>query len=173
MKNKPGTSKNPTNEPSAWRFDPPSPAIVVSESPEALFGRAAGLHQGGQLDLAEPLYRELLALQPDNGDALHLYGVLRYQQRDPAAAVPLIQAALKFIPANIFAWRLGLALLRLNRFQAALEAFTRSKSPDFAEALSKRAKLCRHSRQRKPAASTVLCATGQTMPRHSIVVALH
>jgi len=140
MKNKSGTN-NGTNEPAAWRFDPPSPTAMSGESPEALFSRAAGLHQSGQLDLAEPLYRELLALQPENGDALHLYGVLRYQQRDPAAAVPLIQAALKFIPGNIFAWiGLGQALLRLNRFDEALGTFDRALEikPDFAEALSKR-----------------------------------
>ena len=109
VKNKPGT----INEPGAWRFAAPSPTALSGESPVALFGRAAGLHQSGQLDLAGPLYRELLALQPENGDALHLLGVLLYQQRDPAAAVRLIEAALQFIPGNIFAWvGLGLALLR-------------------------------------------------------------
>ena len=91
--------------------------------------------------LAEPLYRELLALQPDNGDALHLLGVLRYQQRDPAAAVPLIEAALKIIPGNIYARvGLGLALLRLNRFDEALDTFDRALAikPDYAEALTRR-----------------------------------
>ncbi len=137
VKNKPGT----INEPGAWRFAAPSPTALSGESPEALFGRAAGLHQSGQLDLAEPLYRELLALQPENGDALHLLGVLLYQQRDPAAAVRLIEAALQFIPGNIFAWvGLGLALLRLNRFEEALNSFDRALEikPDYAEALSKR-----------------------------------
>lgn len=117
------------------------PGTINAINTEALLGRAAGLHQSGQLELAEPLYRELLALQPENGDALHLYGVLRYQQRDPAAAVPLIEAALRFIPGNIFAWvGLGQALLRLNRFAEALARFDHALAlkPDFAEAHSKR-----------------------------------
>jgi predicted TPR repeat methyltransferase len=136
MKNRPDT-----NNPGTWRFDPPSPTATPDESPEALLSRAASLHQSGQFELAEPLYRQLLAIQPDNGDALHLLGVLRYQQRDPAAAVPLIEAALKIIPANIHAHTgLGLALLRLGRVEEALASFDRALEikPDNAEALSKR-----------------------------------
>ncbi|MCB1598026.1 MAG: tetratricopeptide repeat protein [Gammaproteobacteria bacterium] len=138
MKNRPGTD-NGTN--SSWNFEPPSATAMSGESPEALLSRAAGLHQSGQLDLAEPLYRELLGLQPGNGDALHLLGVLRYQQRDPAAAVQLIEAALKIIPDNIHARTgLGLALLRLNRHEAALDSFDRALAikPDFADALTRR-----------------------------------
>jgi predicted TPR repeat methyltransferase len=112
-----------------------------TNNPAELLSRAAALHQGGQLEAAEPLYRAVLAHQSDNGDALHLLGVLRYQQRDPEAAVPLIEAALRIIPDNIFAWvGLGLALLRLHRFDAALESFDRALAikPDYAEALTRR-----------------------------------
>jgi predicted TPR repeat methyltransferase len=136
MKNKPGPNNGPT-----WRFDPPSPTTMSGDSPAEMLSRAVALHQGGQLEAAEPLYRAALALQPHNGDALHLLGVLRYQQRDPAAAVPLIEAALEIIPGNIFAWTgLGLALMRLGRFSEALETFDRALAikPDFAEALCKR-----------------------------------
>ena len=129
------------NEPGNWGFDLPSSSALTGENPEALFSRAAGLHQGGQLELAEPLYRELLALQPGHGDALHLLGVLRYQQRDPEAAVPLIEAALKIIPENPVAWAgLGLALLKLNRFEEALSSFeqTLSIKPDHTDALTRR-----------------------------------
>jgi predicted TPR repeat methyltransferase len=135
MKNKPGTN-NPT-----WRFDPPSATTIQGESPAELLSRAVALHQGGQLEAAEPLYRAALALQPNHGDALHLLGVLRYQQRDPVAAVPLIEAALKIIPGNIHAWvGLGLALLKLSRFDEALDVFDRALAiqPDFAEALARR-----------------------------------
>lgn len=134
MKNRPGTD-------SSRSFKPRSPTSMSGESPEALLSRAAGLHQSGQLDLAEPLYRELLRLQPGNGDALHLLGVLRYQQRDPAAAVPLIEAALKIIPDNIHARTgLGLALLRLNRYEEALASLDQALAikPDFADALTRR-----------------------------------
>ena len=129
------------NEPGTWSFDSPLSTAATGESPEELFNRAAGLHQSGQLELAEPLYRELLALQPEHGDALHLLGVLRYQQRDPAAAVPLIEAALKIIPKNAVAWTgLGLALLKLDRIQEALDNFDRALTlqPNHADTLTRR-----------------------------------
>jgi predicted TPR repeat methyltransferase len=129
------------NEPGTWQFDPASSAVLSGESPATLFSRAAALHQSGQLEPAEPLYRAVLAQQPDHADTLHLLGVLRYQQRDPAAAVPLIEAALKGIPGNIYARvGLGLALLKLNRFEEALEAFDRALAikADYAEALTRR-----------------------------------
>ncbi|MCL4791753.1 MAG: tetratricopeptide repeat protein [Gammaproteobacteria bacterium] len=134
MKNRPGTN-------SSRSFEPPSATARSGESPEALLSQAAGLHQSGQLDLAEPLYRELLRLQPGHGDALHLLGVLRYQQRDPVAAVQLIEAALKIIPDNIHARTgLGLALLRLNRYEEALASLDQALAikPDFADALTRR-----------------------------------
>jgi predicted TPR repeat methyltransferase len=142
MKNKPGTNSGANSSAdSSWSFEPPSATAMSGESPAALLGRAAGLHQSGQLDLAEPLYRELLTLQPENGDALHLLGVLRYQRRDPEAAVPLIEAALKYIPGNIHARTgLGLALLRLNRYEEALDSFDRALAvkADFSDALTRR-----------------------------------
>ncbi|MEZ5563493.1 MAG: tetratricopeptide repeat protein [Gammaproteobacteria bacterium] len=134
MKNKSGTD-------SPWQFDSPLSTAIPGESPAEMLSRAAGLHQSGQLEAAEPLYREVLARQADNGDALHLLGVLRYQQRDPAAAVPLIEAALKLIPGNIYAWvGLGLPLLKLGRFSEALDSFDQALTikPDYAEALNKR-----------------------------------
>ncbi|MEZ5565462.1 MAG: tetratricopeptide repeat protein [Gammaproteobacteria bacterium] len=115
--------------------------MVMVESPDTIFSRAATLHQAGHLDQAEPLYRAVLEQQPKHGDALHLLGVLHYQQRDPAAAVPLIEAALRIIPGNAQAHAgLGLALLRLNRLEEALAAFDRALvlKPDFDQALSRR-----------------------------------
>jgi predicted TPR repeat methyltransferase len=139
MKNKSGTI-NVTDGPT-WHFDAPLSTVIPGESPAEMLNRAATLHQGGQMEAAEPLYRSVLALQPDNGDALHLLGVLHYQQRNPDAAVPLIEAALQIIPDNIHARiNLGLALLKLKRFDEALDAFDRALAvkPDHAESLTRR-----------------------------------
>ena len=36
-------------------------------------------HQGGRLQVAEQLYRQVLQVEPKNADALHLLGVLAHQ----------------------------------------------------------------------------------------------
>ena len=56
--------------------------------------RAAALHQSGQLREAETLYRGVLAVRPDQFDALHLLGVLKQQTGEPAEALKLIGKAL-------------------------------------------------------------------------------
>lgn len=103
--------------------------------------RAVGFHQQGQLDLAEPLYREVLARAPAHFDALHLLGVLQYQKGRYEAAVELIGNALKLSSSQPAAHsNLGLALQKLGRPQEALASFDRALAlrPDYAEALNNR-----------------------------------
>src|SRR5690348_15829779 len=52
-------------------------------------------HQHGQLKDAETLYRHVLAVRPDNFDALHFCGVLLYQRGDYPGALGLIERSLK------------------------------------------------------------------------------
>jgi hypothetical protein len=51
-------------------------------------------HQHGWLDPAARMYHDILAVQPDHADALHLLGVVLLQQGDAARAVPLIDGAI-------------------------------------------------------------------------------
>lgn len=55
-------------------------------------------HQQGQFDRAEPVYREVLAEQPGNPDALHFLGLLLHQKGDSKRAVQLIAQALEVCP---------------------------------------------------------------------------
>ncbi len=55
-------------------------------------------HQAGQLAQAEPLYRQILAQQPQNADALHYLGVLASQAGRNDVAVDLIRQALALKP---------------------------------------------------------------------------
>src|SRR5579883_449047 len=47
-------------------------------------------HQAGRLDEAESLYRQVLAIEPDNADCLHLLGMLADQKGRSDEAIGLI-----------------------------------------------------------------------------------
>ena len=94
-------------------------------------------HQAGQLDRASVLYRQVLALQPNEAEALHLLGVLRHQQGNSQEAVELIAKAIAIKP-DIADWHsnLGIALAALGRFDEAVSAYHCAIAirPDFPEA---------------------------------------
>lgn len=63
-----------------------------------VLARAIEMHQNGQLTSAEQLYRQVLADDERNADALHLLGVLYHQQGGHAQAVDLIGQAIACCP---------------------------------------------------------------------------
>ena len=103
--------------------------------------RAVDCHQRGQLNEAEALYRQVLAVQADNFDALHLCGVLMHQRNQPAEALKLIARALKTNARSAAAHsNYGTVLAVLERHEEALESYERAikLKPDYAEALNNR-----------------------------------
>jgi tetratricopeptide (TPR) repeat protein len=56
--------------------------------------KAVEHHRGGRLDEAEELYRQILAVEPDNVHALHLSGVVAHQRRDYPLALERIARAI-------------------------------------------------------------------------------
>jgi predicted O-linked N-acetylglucosamine transferase (SPINDLY family) len=98
---------------------------------------AFAYHRGGQLQQAEALYRQALAAQPSNPDALHLLGVLSQQSGRSADAVELIGRAVAVNPAFPQAcFNLGVALKSLGRVEEAAAAYQQAIAlqPDYAEA---------------------------------------
>jgi Flp pilus assembly protein TadD len=65
--------------------------------------QAVRLHQEGRLEEADRLYREALARNPGNANALHLLGVLQAQRLDFVAAADLIGRSIALEPGNPFA----------------------------------------------------------------------
>jgi tetratricopeptide (TPR) repeat protein len=103
----------------------------------AHFADAIALHGQGRLGEAEAIYRNLLNLDPEHCDALHLLGVIALQTGHPQEASELMREALGVNPALVEAHsNLGLALQALGRLEEALDCFSQALrlKPDYAEA---------------------------------------
>lgn len=89
--------------------------------------RAFRLHQEGRLEDAERLYREALANNPKDANALHLFGVLKGQRADFEAAADLIGRSIALEPKNPMAfYNRGNAQRELKRLDEALMSFDRA-----------------------------------------------
>src|SRR5712691_11866471 len=70
------------------------PFVAVSRK----LGAALQHHQAGRLSEAEAAYREMLAVDPDNIDALHFLGVVSHLRGEHGRAAELISRALSRNP---------------------------------------------------------------------------
>ena len=103
--------------------------------------QAVSLHQQGQLDAAEVLYREILQAAPHHSHALQLLGVIAGQRGHTQQAIDLFDQALAIDPTNAAAWsNRGNALLALKRHSEALASYDRALAinPGHADALHNR-----------------------------------
>jgi predicted O-linked N-acetylglucosamine transferase (SPINDLY family) len=102
-----------------------------------LLQHAIDHHRSGRLAEAEVVYREVLANDPHNPDALHLLGVLSTQGGNPAAGLDLIRQAIAHRPnAAIFHNNLGKALADCGDWAESLASHQRALAldPQYAEA---------------------------------------
>jgi Flp pilus assembly protein TadD len=113
-----------------------SPAVaepgVASKLKQAL-----SLHARGEADAALPLYREVLAADPDNPTAQHYLGVIHYQRGNLAEGLPLLERAVAARPDEPeFHNNLGLALAAADRQSEAIAQYRAALSlqPDHAVA---------------------------------------
>ena len=98
-------------------------------------------HQAGQLPEAERIYQQVLQLDPNNSEALHLLGVIAHQVGKNEIAAELIAKALTIQPEFSEALcNLGLALYTLKRYEEALVSFDKALTikPDYAQVLRNR-----------------------------------
>ncbi|MEX0725078.1 MAG: tetratricopeptide repeat protein [Planctomycetaceae bacterium] len=88
-------------------------------------------HRGGELKQAENLYRHILRVDPRHADALHLLGLVAYQESKPVEAIDLLKRAIK---ANGSVGRyhchLGAAYRAAGDVAAAVDSYRRSISLD-------------------------------------------
>ena len=98
--------------------------------------RGLGLHQAGRLSEAEGLYRQILAIDPNNADGLHLLGVLAHETGHDEAAVDLIAKAItRNSRVADFHCNIGNALQGLGRLTEAKAHYRRAirLNPNHAE----------------------------------------
>jgi tetratricopeptide (TPR) repeat protein len=106
------------------------------------FQRAFQVYRQGKLDQAKALCGAILAKQPRCFDALHLLGVLHYQQGHDIEALPCLEKALEVRPGNLgILVGLGLIYRRLRHFTKALASYdgVLAVEPDHLGALNNRA----------------------------------
>lgn len=89
----------------ANRTSPPTSVINQSEqeilNPRAALQLAMQHHQAGRLREAEMLYQQVLQIQPDHPDTLHLLGVVNHQLGNNDLAYTLISKAVKQMPDTV------------------------------------------------------------------------
>jgi protein O-GlcNAc transferase len=80
-------------------------------------------HRAGRLQQAEVLYQQILQRHPDHADALHLLGVLEWQQNRHDVAIDLIRRAINLNPsAATYQLNLGKLMQSIGRHTEAITA---------------------------------------------------
>src|SRR6266853_1763529 len=109
------------------------PVVVVPQKLDT----ALQSHRAGRLSEAEAAYSEVLAVDPENIDALHFLGVIAYQRGEHGRAEELISRALSRNTSNAPAYNnLGNALGAQGKLDAAITCYQQALAlqPDHAEA---------------------------------------
>jgi tetratricopeptide (TPR) repeat protein len=109
---------------------------------QATMQRAITLHQQGRLDDAAELYRVLLAMRPDDANAQHLLGLVKFAGGATAEALTLIDGAMRAgLASPQLLLNRGLVLNALNRPLEAVASFEQAilRDRNFLEAYCNRA----------------------------------
>lgn len=92
---------------------------------------ALRLHQAGELGQAAAIYGQVLSNDPRNADALHLLGVVAFQQGAHQKAIESIQQAIDVSPNSaVYHNNLGAAQRELALLDAAIGSFERAAELD-------------------------------------------
>jgi len=93
--------------------------------------------QKGNLEQAELACKDILQLQPDNSDVLHLLGVISYQQGKHDLAVQYINKSIEVDPCNASAYyNLGTVFRENAQLDEAVDSYKKAINIDPANAAS-------------------------------------
>lgn len=113
------------------------------------FLEAVAHHQARRFAQAEALYNTILARFPSHAEALHLRGLLAYQQGQHAVARSAIEQAMAIDPDQPhYSYNLGLVLEKEERWEEAISAYRQATriNPDYLEALANLGNVYRRQR---------------------------
>ena len=113
-------------------------------------------HRGGRLQAAEQIYRQILAVEPYQADAMHLLGVLAQQLGKHELAVEYITRAIALNETEAaFHSNLGEAYRALGSVPEAVACYRRALElkPDYAEAAYNLGNVLQRQGQREQAAA--------------------
>jgi tetratricopeptide (TPR) repeat protein len=96
---------------------------VGHAEPRMTLVQATHLHETGRLDDAKRAYEALLADQPNDAEALHLYGVLHAQQGQLELALTLLRRSTQLMPQPLALANLGSVLASGGKVDEALTCF--------------------------------------------------
>ncbi|HEY4970392.1 MAG TPA: tetratricopeptide repeat protein [Steroidobacteraceae bacterium] len=98
---------------------------------ESGLGAAIREHRAGRIVEAERAYRALLAERPDDADAAHFLGMLRFQVGEIEEGLALMLRSVEADSANAHAWNnLGNMYVQMKRDEQAEQAYLRATSLD-------------------------------------------
>jgi protein O-GlcNAc transferase len=94
---------------------------MASGSIELLLCQAVQLHQAGQLDHAERIYRQIISEAPFDANVRHLLGMLLFQKGQRKEGLNLLRRAIEIDPTvAVYHANFGSALAQEGRIQEAL-----------------------------------------------------
>jgi tetratricopeptide (TPR) repeat protein len=94
---------------------------------DILLLEALKLHKENELNNAKKLYEEILCIEPNNFDAMHLLGVIEHQNKNHLSAIKLIKAAIEINPNYADAHNnLGNAQKEEKYFNDAISSFEKA-----------------------------------------------
>lgn len=86
--------------------------------------KAVGLHKANKEKLAEKIYREMIARDAHNGEALHLLGCILLNRKEYEESEKLIKKAVRLCPnSHVYQRNLAALLIRANRPEEALRTW--------------------------------------------------
>lgn len=105
-------------------------------APDPVLAHAIAAHQAGRWKEAQAGYQRVLRKRPGDADALHFFGMLKFQRGEPDEGIRLVRQSLARVPGNPHAWNnLGNMLSVQDRAKEAKEAYERvtQLAPSMAE----------------------------------------
>lgn len=120
----------------------PEPALQAASDIDVFFQQASGLHKIGQWEAAKYFYEQVLVLQGQHFEAMHMLGLVALQTQSPEDCVEWIDQALALSPPNAsMHFHRALALEKLLRLDEAIRSYDRAIAirPAYVQALVNRA----------------------------------